>query len=393
MRVLHVIESLVAGGKERQLVELLRGISSHRDIKSFVAVMSEEAHYEIDSEHVQIISLIRQSRRDLRPFKRLYELVSDLQIDIVHSWGSMCSIYAAPLAKLRSMAFVNGFVRDAPSHMTLRNKHYFRGKLTIPFSDIVVANSRAGLAAYHVPESKGVCIYNGFNPERVLDLADEAELRRTLEITTPHVVGMVANFTPNKDYEIFVEMACRICHIRDDVTFLAVGDGETLRQARDSVPPLHLPRIKFLGRRKDVESIANIFTVGVLTTNSRLHGEGISNAITECMALGKPIVATNHGGTPELVLEGKTGFLVPSHDVGALTDRVLELLNNRALADEFGKEGRRRIETAFSLDTMTNSYVRLYRGLMGRRSARHEFIRATNADVEGCHNRSRTSER
>jgi glycosyltransferase involved in cell wall biosynthesis len=374
MRILHVIESLKGGGKERQIVELLRGLFPRRDIKSFVAVMSKEVHYEIDGEHVQIIPVVRKSRRDLRPFKRLYELASDLQIDIVHSWGSMCSIYAAPVAKLCGLAFVNGFVRDAPPHMTLRNKHYLRGKLTIPFSDIVVANSRAGLAAYHIPERKAVCIYNGFNPERVLDLTDEAELRSMLEITTPHIVGMVANFTPNKDYEIFVEMACRICHLRDDVTFVAVGDGETLRQVRESVPPVHSPRIKFLGRQNDVENIANIFTVGVLVTNSRLHGEGISNAITECMALGKPIVATNDGGTPELVLEGQTGFLVPSHDVGVLTDRVLTLLDNRGLAYEFGMEGRRRIETAFSLDAMTNAYVCLYRGLMDRRSARPEFI-------------------
>lgn len=375
MRILHVIESLRVGGKERQIVELLRGLSPHRDIKSFVAVTEEDVYYEVDSEHAQIIPLVRKGRRDLRLFKALYKLASNLKIDIVHSWGSMCSIYAAPVAKLCGTAFVNGFVRDAPPHMTLWNKHYFRGKLTIPFSDIVVANSRAGLAAYDIPERKGVCICNGFNPERVLNLTDEAELRSMLGITTPHIVGMVANFTPNKDYAIFVEMACRICHLRDDVTFVAVGDGKTLRQVRDSVPPEHSPRIKFLGWRKDVESIANLFTVGVLATDSDLHGEGISNAIVECMALGKPIVATNDGGTPELVLEGKTGFLVPGHDAEVLTDRVLKLLDNRELANEFGIEGRRRIETAFSLDTMTNAYLCLYRGLADRRSTRDRRIR------------------
>jgi glycosyltransferase involved in cell wall biosynthesis len=363
MRILHVIEKLGRGGKERQVVELLKGLFPHRDIKSFVAVMSEGDRYEIDAEHAQIIPLVRKSRRDPRLFKRLYELATNLKIDIVHSWGSMSSIYAAPVAKLCGTAFVNGFVRDAPPHMMLWNKHYLRGKLTIPFSDIVVANSRAGLAAYHIPERKGVCIYNGFNPERVFNLTDEAELRSMLGITTRNVVGMVANFTPNKDYAIFVEMACRICHLKDDVTFVAVGDGETLWQVRGSVPREHSARIKFLGQRKDVESIANLFSVGVLATNTRVHGEGISNAIVECMALGKPIVATNDGGTPELVLEGQTGFLVPSHDAGALTDRVLKLLDNAELANDFGREGRRRIETAFSLDAMTNAYLCLYRGL------------------------------
>jgi len=131
--------------------------------------MSEEDfRYEIDSERVRIIPVVRKSRRDWRPFKSLYDLISTLKIDIVHSWDSMCSVYAAPVAKLCGAAFVNGLVRDAPPHMTLRNKHYRRGKLTLPFSDIVVANSRAGLAAYHIPERKRVCIYNGFNPEKSL---------------------------------------------------------------------------------------------------------------------------------------------------------------------------------------------------------------------------------
>jgi glycosyltransferase involved in cell wall biosynthesis len=370
MRILHLIESLGPGGKERQLVELLGGLFVHRDVESFVAVTDEdEVRYEIKREHAQVIQLVRRGKRDLRFFKSLYELVSELKIDVVHSWSSMCSIYAAPVAKLYGAAFVNGFVRDAP-HMTPWNKHYLRGKLTIPFSDVVVGNSRAGLAAYHIPERKGVCIYNGFNPERVFNLRDAAELRSMLGITTPHIVGMVANFTPRKDYATFVEMACRICHLRDDVTFVAVGDGQTLSQVRDSVPLEHSPRIKFLGQRKDVESIANLFTVGVLVTNSRVHGEGISNAITECMAMGKPIVATNDGGTPELVLEGQTGFLVPRHDAEVLTDRVLKFLNNAELANEFGMAGRRCIEIAFSLDKMTNAYLCLYRRVADRRGTR-----------------------
>jgi glycosyltransferase involved in cell wall biosynthesis len=371
MRILHVSETLGAGGKERQIVELLRGLVPHRDVQSFVAAMSDEEFFqcEIERELAYLIPHLRKGRRDLRPFKRLYDLVTGLNIDVVHSWGSMCSVYSAPVVKLCGIAFVNGFVRDAPPHMTLRNKNYSRGKLTVPFSDIVVANSRAGLSAYHIPERKGVCIYNGFNPDRISNLADAAELRATLGIRTTQVVGMVASFTTKKDYAAFVEMARRVCLIRDDVTFVAVGDGATLEQVRASVPPECSERIKFLGKRRDVESIANLFTVGVLVTNSRLHGEGISNALMECMALGKPVVATNDGGTPELVLEGQTGFLVPSQDTEALTDRVLHLLDSSELANQFGTAGRRRIETAFSLDAMTNAYLRVYRKVTDRRRA------------------------
>src|SRR6185437_1876931 len=101
MRILHLTESLGRGGKERQLAELLRGMIPHDDIESFVAVIDkEEHHYEIDSEFVQILQLFRTRKRDLSIFKRLYDLVSTLKVDVIHSWGSMCSIYAAPVAKL-----------------------------------------------------------------------------------------------------------------------------------------------------------------------------------------------------------------------------------------------------------------------------------------------------
>lgn len=134
----------------------------------------------------------------MRLFKSLYDLTSSLKIDIVHSWGSICSIYAAPVAKLCGAAFVNGFVRDAPSHMTPWNKNYLMSKLTIPFSDVIVANSRAGLAAYHIPERKGLSIYNGFNPARVLNLRDESELRRMVGITTPTLWGWLLTSGPEK---------------------------------------------------------------------------------------------------------------------------------------------------------------------------------------------------
>jgi hypothetical protein len=82
MRILHLTESLGPAGKERQIVELLRGLFAHRDIRSFVAVTDEqEVRYEIDREYALVIQLVRRGKRDLRLFKSLYGLVSNLKID------------------------------------------------------------------------------------------------------------------------------------------------------------------------------------------------------------------------------------------------------------------------------------------------------------------------
>ena len=115
MRILHFTECIGRGGKERQIVELVEGLIPHRDIESFVAVTYEEDdQYEIDREHAQYIPLIRKGRRDLRLFKSLYDLTSSLKIDIVHSWGSICSLYAAPVAKLCGASRTKPLTKAAP---------------------------------------------------------------------------------------------------------------------------------------------------------------------------------------------------------------------------------------------------------------------------------------
>jgi glycosyltransferase involved in cell wall biosynthesis len=286
--------------------------------------------------------------------------------DIVQSWNSMCSIYAAPLAKLAGAKFIDGFVRAAAANRDLRDPDYFRSRLTLPFSDLVVANSRAGLKAYSIPARKGTCIYNGFDQSRIAALVAPEAIRQSLGIDTSHIVGMVASFSHFKDYDTYFEAALRICGERNDVTFVAIGAGPHFAEYLARFPQAAFPRIRLLGRRADVESIVNILSVGVLSSNTDTHGEGISNAIMEYMALGKPVVATDCGGNCELIQESETGYLIAGRDKNGLIDRIGRLLDDPALAQRMGETGRRRIANAFSLERMTTEYAALYHSLIAR---------------------------
>jgi glycosyltransferase involved in cell wall biosynthesis len=280
----------------------------------------------------------------------------------------MCSVYAAPIAKLSGAKFIDGFVRAAADNRDMRDPEYFRSRLTLPLTDMVVGNSRAGLSAYNIPARKGVCIYNGFDLARIGELTATESVRRSLEIETPHVVGMVASFTDFKDYGSYFEAAKRICARRDDVTFVAIGAGPNFANYQARLPQAQFPRIRLLGRRADVESIVNILSIGVLTSNTDTHGEGISNSIMEYMALGKPVVASDCGGNDELIVEGETGYLIAGHDIAGLVDRIGRLLDDAALARRMGEAGRRRISEAFGLERMTTAYATLYRDLLAHKS-------------------------
>lgn len=361
MKILHVIESLRAGGKERQLVELLKGLLSYKDIACELAVMSHDAHYaSLSTLNIRIHHLIRSRGKDPKLFLKLFRLCKQIRPDIVHTWGSMPSVYAVPIAKILGMKLVNGMIRDAPPKLKLFDKERIRLKFTFPFSDKIVSNSYAGLESYKVSSQKAICIHNAFDFERLKNLQDKDILKRKTGIFTDNVVGMVASFSHKKDYATFLAAAEMVLEYRDDVTFLAIGDGENLEKCMAMVRPQVFSHVKFLGKQSDVESFVNMFDIGVLAT----YSEGISNSILEYMALGKPVVASDNNGTRELVVNGKTGFLVTPNDIKDLHSKIKLLLDRKNLATRMGNRGRDQIARFFSLEKMTLSFIDLYKTLV-----------------------------
>ncbi|MBI4811732.1 MAG: glycosyltransferase [Ignavibacteriales bacterium] len=362
MKILYFVDGLYRGGKERRLMELLKYIIAFRIMDVEIALMSRDIQYdEIYDLGIKIHFLVRRSKKDLLILRHLFKLCNNIKPDIIHTWDSMTSMYAAPVAQILGIKLINGMITDSSYRNNIFERGWIRSKITFPLSDVIVANSLAGLKAYKAPEKKSVCIYNGFDPKRITNLSDRDIIRKKFNVLTPKVVGMVASFTDRKDYESFITSAQDILIQRDDVTFLAVGDGVLLKKCKSMVDARFRENIKFLGLQSDGEPIINIFDVGILTTNVEVHEEGISNSILEYMALGKPVIATDSGGTKEIIVDGKTGFIIPPKDPNILTNRIMEILSRPDRGLEMGRKGKQRVVDLFSLDTMVAKYIELYR--------------------------------
>jgi len=117
----------------------------------------------------------------------------------------------------------------------------------------------------------------------------------------------------------------------------------------------------FTGERTKIAPLLQAMDIFVLTS---LY-EGMPNAIMEAMSCALPCVATEVGGTPELVLHGKTGFLVPPQKEKPILDFILQLINDRTLRLDLGKNGRERIKDNFNLEKMSSSYEQLYNSVLG----------------------------
>lgn len=355
MRILVGIDSLGVGGKERQAVALVKGLASRPDVDCLV-ICFDDAEFYLDEcvrSGVPVNLAPRRTRWDMELLGKVNQLAGSFDPQLVHTNGLVSTFYCLPFAKRRRVPLINGSIRNAFAQGGVR---WSLEKLLLRFSDYRVANSQAGLRSRNLSanDPKNCVIYNGFDFERIdgLNHGDSAEA--PVQNAT-RVVGMVAEFNRYKDYRTFIEAARIVSHTRGDVVFQAVGDGATLEACVAAASGMRA--MQFLGQRRDVERVVRGFDVGVLSS----FGEGVPNCVMEYMALAKAVVASDSGGTRELVLDGVTGMLVKPRDRVSLAAAIEYLLDHPSRAREMGIAGQMRLREDWSLVRMIEATVELYR--------------------------------
>ena len=358
--------SLRGGGKERRLGELVKGLQRFKNEFAIeIITMDKEIAYDIYSElNIPIHYLLRKSKKDFGILNRLIKICREIKPDIIHTWDGMTSVYATFVTKILGIKLVNGMITIAPKTMTFFSKNRIQAKLSFPFSNLILSNSNAGLISFKAPKNKSRVIYNGFDLNRINSLKDQDIVKSTYGITSIKNVCMVASFTAYKNYKLFIDVAEKIIALRDDVSFLAIGDGPQYEHYNKVVNPEKKSRIKFLGRVNDVESIINVCDVCILFSNITNFGEGISNSIMEYMSLKKPVIATNNGGTGELIENNKTGYLIDNNDLPGIMEKLNYLLDNPSVADSMGENGFTIIKNKFSFDNFVDAFYNSYKELL-----------------------------
>jgi glycosyltransferase involved in cell wall biosynthesis len=212
---------------------------------------------------------------------------------------------------------------------------------------------RAGVAEHRVS-----VIYNGVDPadrppaDQVRALRAELGLERY-----DHVIGTVGSLYPVKGHIHLIKALPDILRACPRTLLLLVGRGELEDSLKAEVAARKLEgHVRFLGLRHDVPALLSLFDLFVLPSLS----EGLSMALLEAMAAGNPVVATRVGGNPELLLDGDTGFLVDAESHESISDRVVRILQDDALAARMGESGRRRVQEKFSFHATVDRYQSAY---------------------------------
>lgn len=362
MKVLHIISKFSGGGLERRAIQTVKGVSDYQDIEQQIVVLSNEIEYkEVLTLPVKIYYLDNLSRSE-----RLLALKSVLDAyrpDVVHSWLDHYpsdQIFLSILKYKNGYKYIHGAVCDC-NHLSKMTSVWIGQKVSFICADAVVSNSEAGLVAKDAPQNKSVVIYNGFDFRRIPEKLNQNK-KNELGITARHIVTMCGRIDGSKDWESFVEIAQLASNNHQDSAFIAIGNGRLIERYKRDVEDKGLKNILFIGRRTDVEELIGLSEVCVLLSNKDEHSEGVSNFIMESMASGKPVIATLDGGTPEIVKDGISGFLVNDNILDTY-QHLKELLENDNIRRMMGEAAKKEILNRFTLSQMTEKYVELYNSL------------------------------
>ena len=178
-------------------------------------------------------------------------------------------------------------------------------------------------------------------------------------------IAVVANLRPEKGHLVFLDAAQRVRKSNPQARFLIVGDGVMRERIETRVRELGLTeQVQLTGAVKDIPALLRSVDIAVLPS---LRNEGFPNAVMEAMAAAVPVVATDTGGTSELVIDGLTGFMVQPGDAVALGDRIGRLCDDAEVRRKMGGAGRRRVMEQFTSERMARHFEELYRTLLRRK--------------------------
>jgi glycosyltransferase involved in cell wall biosynthesis len=206
-------------------------------------------------------------------------------------------------------------------------------------------------------------VYAPVDTKRFRPDGDSAGVREEFGVPAKApVIGIAANICPGKGQEYFLEAARTVKFRYPEAKFLVVGGRLENREQFWSAlieltAKLGLQRdVFFTGRRDDVPQVLRAMTVCVQASES----EACPMAMLEAMSSGVPVVATNVGGTPELVVDGETGLLIEPRRCDEIAAAVLRLLDAPSEARRMGLAGARRMREHFSLEKCVEAHCELY---------------------------------
>jgi glycosyltransferase involved in cell wall biosynthesis len=379
IKILYIDTHYIYAGGQNHLIRLIDGLDKTkyfpmvlcaRENKKFIQELEQRniKFFPIKTKNLitenKILKAILQTPNFLYLVFKTISIIKKEKIDILQAnlfYSALFSLIAAKLCK-------------KPFLWTLHTlDEVFKYKIFIKFlsefsdSTITICNNYTEIAKKEgINVSKFQTIYDGIKAKEII--SNIGELRINNQLIKKPIVAMIGRIdTEQKRQQDFIEAAEIVLEEIPEVYFLIVGGTSNPYEEKQKKELESLIKKKRISHRvlltgfiSNLEEILASIDIFVLPSVK----EGVPAAILEAMVAKKPVIASNVGGIPEVVIDGETGFLVEPKNPKVIAEKIIFLLKNPEKAKEMGESGYQRIKNYFTLEKMAREHEKLYEELI-----------------------------
>ncbi len=357
LTILHTESSTGWGGQEIRILQESSGIS-RRGHRVIIAAQEESNIFRRAKERGIEVFPVHFEKKNPLSFLRMISIIKREGVDILNTHSSSDSWVASIAARLSR----------SPVRI-IRTRH-----LSTPIGRSVLSR-----IIYNVlPDAiittgeqirQAMISYNNFDGSRIFSIPTGIDLERfNPERVRPvfrsggFSIGMIGVLRSWKGHRFFIEAISEIVKQIPDAGFYIVGDGPQEKNIKNLIHEYSFQdKVSMLGHREDIPEILASLDVVV---HPSYANEGVPQSVLQALAMERPVVASDAGSTREVIINGKTGFLVEVKNPGQIAERVIELYKNQELMVSFGREGRRLVMEKYSMEAMLDKIESLYERLV-----------------------------
>ena len=329
------------------------------------------------SEGPDLIPFAPRAELDLTAAWRMTRIIRDVRPTIIHAHDPHGVAVAALALSYQTFDPHPILVASRRVDFHLRTNAFSRWKYRQVRAFLCASDAiRKMLIEQGIEAARTITVHEGIDLEHVA-AAPPVSVHEAYWL--PHnapLAGAVGALVGHKGHRYLIEAAAQVVREVPDARFVILGEGDLRASLEKQIAELHLEKHVILGGfRPDVLSLLKGFDIFLMPSVT----EGLGTSLLDAMACAKPIIASRVGGIPEVVVDGKTGILVPPKDPDRLAQAIVRMMQDRALAASMADAGYARVTERFTVERMVEETLAVYERLDGSARAADRRSRAADA--------------